>query len=131
MTYAMGKGEFQPELYPCNTADQIGGPTCARDIAGAVMDIARQLKDDLSKSGTYHFSGSPDVSWADFAREIFAQSGTACDVSDIPSSAYPTPAQRPMNSRLNCSKLAIVFDINRPDWRLGLRDILSDLKADT
>ena len=95
------------------------------------MDIARQLKDDLSKSGTYHFSGSPDVSWADFAREIFAQSGTACDVSDIPSSAYPTPAQRPMNSRLNCSKLAIVFDINRPDWRLGLRDILSDLKADT
>ena len=110
-------------------ADQIGGPTCARDIAGAVMEMARQLKDDPSKSGTYHFSGGPEVSWANFAREIFKQSGITCDVSDIPSSAYPTPARRPMNSRLDCSKLATVFDINRPDWRLGLRDILSDLKA--
>ena len=110
-------------------ADQIGGPTCARDIAGAVMEMARQLKDDPSKSGTYHFSGGPDVSWADFAREIFKQSGITCDVSDIPSSAYPTPARRPMNSRLDCSKLATVFDINRPDWRVGLGDILNDLKA--
>ena len=111
-------------------ADQIGGPTCARDIAGAVLEIARQLKDDPSKSGTYHFSGGPDVSWANFAREIFKQSGITCDVSDIPSSAYPTPARRPMNSRLDCSKLATVFDINRPDWRVGLAQILSDLKAD-
>ena len=111
-------------------ADQIGGPTCARDIAGAVMEMARQLKDDPSKSGTYRFSGGPDVSWANFAREIFKQSGITCDVSDIPSSAYPTPARRPMNSRLDCSKLATVFDINRPDWRLGLADILNDLKVD-
>lgn len=112
-------------------SDQTGGPTCARDIASAVMQIARQLRDDPSKRGTYHFAGAPDVSWADFAREIFAQADLICDVSDIPSSAYPTPAKRPMNSRLDCSKLATVFDINRPDWRLGLRDILSDLKANS
>jgi len=112
-------------------ADQIGGPTCARDIAEALMNMARQLKDDPSKSGTYHFAGAPDVSWADFAREIFAQANLTCAVTNIPSSAYPTPAKRPMNSRLECSKLATVFDINRPDWRVGLGDILNDLKAET
>ena len=110
-------------------ADQIGGPTPARDIASAVMSIAHQLKDDPSKSGTYHFAGKPDVSWADFAREIFTQANLTCAVTDIPSSDYPTPAARPMNSRLNCSKLATVFDINRPDWRVGLADILNDLEA--
>lgn len=108
-------------------ADQIGGPTCARDIAGAVLEIARQLKDDPSKSDTYHFSGSPDVSWADFAREIFRQSEITCDVSDIPSSAYPTPAARPADSRLDCAKIAAVFGVVRPDWRVGLADILNDL----
>ena len=110
-------------------ADQIGGPTPARDIADAVMGMARQLSTDPSKSGIYHFSGAPDTSWADFAREIFAQAGITCEITDIPSSQYPTPARRPMNSRMDCSKLATVFDINRPDWRVGLAQILSDLKA--
>lgn len=111
-------------------ADQIGGPTPARDIADSVMAIAQQLCTDPGKSGTYHFSGALDTSWADFAREIFTQSGLSCNVSDIPSSAYPTPAKRPMNSRLDCSKLATVFDIKRPDWHVGLADILNDLKVD-
>ena len=111
-------------------ADQIGGPTCARDIASVLMKMAGQLHSDPSKSGTYHFAGAPDVSWADFAREIFAQSGITCDVTDIPSSAYPTPALRPANSRLECTKINTVFDTNRPDWRVGLAQILSDLKAD-
>lgn len=110
-------------------ADQIGGPTCARDIAAALMAMAEQLSSDPSKSGTYHFAGAPNVSWADFAREIFKQANIACDVSDIPSSAYPTPAARPMNSRLDCSNLSTIFDINRPDWRVGLTHILNGLKA--
>ena len=112
-------------------ADQIGGPTPARDIADAVMAIAQQLCTDLSKSGTYHFAGAPDTSWANFAREILTQADLTCTVTDIPSSAYSTPARRPMNSRLDCSNLSTIFDINRPDWRVGLRDILNDLKAST
>jgi dTDP-4-dehydrorhamnose reductase len=112
-------------------ADQIGGPTCARDIAAALMHMARKLIDDPSTSGTYHFASTHDTSWADFAREIFTQAGLSCDVTDIPSSAYPTPAARPKNSRLDCTKIATVFNINRPDWRIGLADILSDLKAGT
>ena len=109
-------------------ADQIGGPTPARDIAAACLSIAGALREDPGKSGTYHFSGAPDVSWADFAREIFAQSGLACAVEDIPSEAYPTPAARPQNSRLNCASLEAAFGITRPDWRAGLADILRDLK---
>lgn len=109
-------------------ADQIGGPTPARDIAAACLAIAGALEEDPGKSGTYHFSGAPDVSWADFAREIFAQSGLACAVEDIPSEAYPTPAARPQNSRLNCASLEAAFGITRPDWRAGLGNILRDLK---
>lgn len=110
-------------------ADQIGGPTCSAAIADICLSAARQLLDDPSKTGTYHLSGGPDVSWADFAREIFVQSGTTCSVTDIPSSAYPTPAVRPLNSRMDNSTTETVFGIPRSDWRLGLQDILKDLGA--
>ncbi len=109
-------------------ADQIGGPTPARDIAAACRALADGLAQDPGKSGTYHFAGAPDVSWADFAREIFTQAGITCAVEDIPGADYPTPAARPANSRLNCASLEAAFGIRRPDWRAGLADILSDLK---
>jgi len=108
-------------------ADQVGGPTGAREIAAACIKIAKTLVSEPEKSGIYHFAGTPDVSWADFAREIFAQAGLGCAVSDIPSSDYPTPAQRPLNSRLDCSYTNTVFDIKRPDWRVSLAEILQDL----
>lgn len=108
-------------------ADQIGGPTCARDIALACVKIAKTLVSEPEKRGIYHYSGAPDVSWADFAREIFAQAGITCAVRDIPSTQYPTPARRPLNSRLDCRATARVFDLPRPDWRAGLKDILQEL----
>lgn len=108
-------------------ADQVGGPTCASDIASACIEIAAALTDAPDKSGTYHFSGGPDVSWADFARAIFDAAGIACVVADIPSSDYPTPARRPANSRLDNSLTVRVFGIERPDWHVGMRTILSDL----
>lgn len=111
--------------------DQIGGPTPARAIAAACHDIALQLIDAPEKAGTYHFSGAPDCSWADFAREIFDQAGINCDVVDISSEAYarenPGKAERPLNSRLDCTTLTDTFGIERPDWRVGLTDILKDL----
>lgn len=110
-------------------ADQIGGPTPAADIASACLTIAEALAADPGKSGIYHFSGAPDVSWADFAREIFAQSGLMVAVEDIPSAAYPTPAARPGNSRMDCTTTEQVFGIRRPDWRAGLKEILQDLEA--
>jgi dTDP-4-dehydrorhamnose reductase len=107
-------------------ADQIGGPTPAADIADALFVIARGLCDGHA-GGTYHLSGAPDTSWADFARAIMAAAGLSCTINDIPSSAYPTPARRPMNSRLDCTSLFRDFGITRPDWRAGLHDILKGL----
>ncbi len=110
-------------------ADQIGGPTCAADIAEACLAIARQLIEAPSKSGTYHFSGAPDISWAGFARAIFAESGLDCAVVDIPSAQYPTLAPRPLNSRLENSATEATFGISRPDWRAGLSSILTELSG--
>ncbi|GGX70270.1 NAD(P)-dependent oxidoreductase [Tateyamaria omphalii] len=112
-------------------ADQIGGPTPARAIAAACHAMALQLIKDPDKSGTYHFSGAPDCSWADFARGIFDAAGISCAVTDIPSSDYPTPAARPANSRLDCSTLTDTFGIARPDWGQGLKDILNNLEKTT
>ena len=108
-------------------ADQVGGPTPAAALADACLAAAKGLIADPGKTGTYHVSGGPDVSWADFAREIFAQAGIDCEVADIPTADYPTPAQRPLNSRLDNSSFEAAFGIPRPDWRAGLRDILKDL----
>jgi len=108
--------------------DQIGGPTPAHDIAMACLSIAEQLREDPTKTGLHHFSGAPDVSWADFARAIFEAAGRTVAVTDIPSSAYPTPAVRPANSRMDCTSLETVFGISRPDWRLALAAVLKELK---
>ncbi|WP_174803885.1 dTDP-4-dehydrorhamnose reductase [Martelella limonii] len=109
-------------------ADQIGGPTSARAIALACYVISGQLRAHPEKSGIYHFSGGPDTSWADFARTIFDLAGKSVRVEDIPTSAYPTPASRPLNSRLDCSSLAN-FGLARPDWRADLLDVLKELGA--
>lgn len=112
-------------------ADQIGGPTPARDIAAACLTMAKTLASEPDKGGIYHFAGAPDVSWADFAREIMTQAGLACVITDIPSRDYPTPAARPANSRLDCSGFEKAFNMKRPDWRAGLARILQDLKEGT
>lgn len=109
-------------------ADQIGGPTSARAIAFACKVMAEQLIKDPEKSGIYHFSGAPDTSWADFARAIFEMAGKSVTVTDIPTSAYPTPAARPLNSRLDCTTLS-AFGLARPDWRIDLAQVLQELGA--
>lgn len=106
-------------------ADQRGGPTPASAIAAACLAIAEALRADAGKSGTYHFAGTPDVSWAEFARAIFAIAGRAVTVEEIPSSAYPTPARRPQNSRLDCRTTETTFGIPRPGWQAALRGMLT------
>lgn len=109
-------------------ADQIGGPTPAAAIADALLTVARAMIDGHS-GGTYHFAGEPDASWANFARAIFRQANLAAHVIDIPTTDYPTPARRPLNSRLDCESLVRDFAIARPDWRAGLSDVLKELRA--
>lgn len=107
--------------------DQIGGPTPAADIARACLTMAGQLQGDPAKTGIYHLSGAPDVSWKDFAEAIFELAGRSVTVSGIPTADYPTPATRPLNSRLDCAATETVFGIARPDWRAGLKAVLTDL----
>lgn len=105
-------------------ADQIGGPTPAADIAATLLKIAEAFAAGTSSVGTYHYAGAPPVSWADFARVIFAEARFPVEVIDIPTSAYPTPAARPLNSRLDGATLARDYGIDPPDWRAGVRRVL-------
>ncbi|CAM8669784.1 RfbD dTDP-4-dehydrorhamnose reductase [Paracoccaceae bacterium] len=107
-------------------ADQIGGPTPAAAIADALYTAATAMAQG-APGGVHHFAGAPDTSWAGFARLIMTRAGLACQIHDIPSSAYPTPAKRPLNSRMDCSGITAAFGIPRPDWRAGLDDILQEL----
>jgi dTDP-4-dehydrorhamnose reductase len=109
-------------------SDQIGGPTPARAIAKTCYEMAVKLMKDTSVAGTYHLSGLPYVSWAEFAEEVFAQASLRTTVSHIPSSDYPTTAMRPMNSRLDCHLTEQVFNLKCPDWRLSLTQTLRDLE---
>ncbi|SFH49747.1 dTDP-4-dehydrorhamnose reductase [Palleronia marisminoris] len=103
--------------------DQVGGPTPASSVAEACLVIARRLDDAPELSGTYHLSGAPDTSWKGFAEAIFAAAGRKVAVTAIPTAEYPTPARRPLNSRLDCSTTAEAFGIGRPDWRRSLGEV--------
>lgn len=107
-------------------ADQTGGPTPAAAIAEALIVAARAMRDG-APGGTHHFAGAPDTTWAEFARAIMATAGLPCTINDIPTQAYPTPARRPQNSRLDCRSFASAFGVERPDWRAALPGIIADL----
>lgn len=111
-------------------ADQFGGPTPADDIAATCLRVLGQMQADPVHRGIYHYAGAPDTSWAGFAREIMNQAQLDCEIIDIESTEYPTPARRPSNSRLDCSAIAKDFGIMRPDWREGLARVLTELKND-
>ncbi len=104
-------------------ADQVGCPTSADDMALAIIEMALRMHSDPSAElrGTFHLVGNGETSWAGFARHIFAileeKTGRQINVRDIPSAHYSTPAKRPMNSRLDCSKLQRVFGIRLPGWK--------------
>lgn len=109
--------------------DQIGGPTPAAAIARACVTIAQALASEPGNSGTYHFAGTPETSWMAFAGAIFARTGRRVTVEPIASAAYPTPAPRPLNSRLDCTETEAVFGVTRPDWRPALDAVLTKLGA--
>jgi dTDP-4-dehydrorhamnose reductase len=119
-------------------ADQIGGPTSAEAIATTWLQLAEAAISNHSSLdpakpfpwGTYHYAGEPAVSWHGFAAEIFEQAialgllEQAPALTAIPTSAYPTPAARPHNSRLDCSHFRTAFEIPLPDWREDLGSCL-------
>jgi dTDP-4-dehydrorhamnose reductase len=111
--------------------DQKGGPTEARDIADAILALtARCRRPGFADWGVYHFAGTPDTSWYGFARAVFERTdGPAPRLVAIASRDYPTPAARPLNSRLDCSRIRRVFTVERPDWRISLSRVIAELQG--
>ena len=101
--------------------DQIGTPTCAADLARAIVDLLPQMKDGSRE--VYHYSNEGVCSWYDFAREIMKLSGLNCRVNPIESAQYPTKAKRPFYSVLNKSKIKSL-GINVPHWQESLEKCL-------
>jgi dTDP-4-dehydrorhamnose reductase len=116
-------------------ADQIGNPTSALDIAGGLLKVADNLlaSSDPALRGTFHMTGLGETSWAGFAAEIFRLSaelgGKPVTVDPIPTSAYPTPAKRPGNSRLDCGKLEHLHGVRLPDWQGSTELVVRRLMA--
>lgn len=121
--------------------DQHGGPTSAADLATAIASLI-ESSDARSKSpadalesfsGIYHCAGTGETTWAGLAgavRDFLEERGLhPPEIIPVPSSEYPTPAARPLNSRLNCSKLYANFGIEMPNWEDSVRTACEHLAA--
>ena len=115
-------------------ADQIGAPTGADLLADVSAHVLRAARLNPALAGTYHAVAAGEVSWFDYARHVIGQAQRhgmtlRCgpdQVQPIASSAYPTPAARPLNSRLNTQKLRSAFGLTLPDWRDGVDRMLAE-----
>jgi dTDP-4-dehydrorhamnose reductase len=108
-------------------ADQLGCPTSALDIADTILAVARNLVERPNEAplrGVFHMAAQGEAVWADVAEAIFAERETLCGapvtVKRIATSDYPTPAQRPANSRLDSSRLAAIHGVRLPYWQTSL-----------
>ncbi len=116
-------------------ADQQGCPTAARDLAVAVLAIAARLRDGWQDqyAGVFHAAGTGSTTWHGLAEALFADAAgyglPAPAVDAIATSDWPTPARRPPDSRLDCTKLSEVFDVRLPEWRSGLSRTVAELLA--
>jgi len=120
-------------------ADQIGAPTSARAIADATAHIVRQAQQERSagkfSAGIYHYTAAGATSWHGFAEAIVLYAGRhglldpkrLPKIKPIPTSAYPLPATRPSNSRLDCQRLQNRFGIALPDWQQTLERVVEDI----
>jgi dTDP-4-dehydrorhamnose reductase len=111
-------------------ADQIGAPTWAGTIANSTLALIERWQAGESGAwGTYHLSAQGETSWFGFAQaigEALREQGKPCaHLLPIPSSDYPTPAARPLNSRLDCSRLLREWGVSQPDWQTALRECLA------
>jgi dTDP-4-dehydrorhamnose reductase len=117
--------------------DQVGAPTTAEALATATAEVLRQLAgygDSADAVGVYHLTCGGETSWYGFARAIFEEFAgrqKAPEVVPIATEAYPTPARRPLNSRLNCDKFAARFGFRMPAWRDALRDVAARMLSET
>lgn len=112
--------------------DQIGAPTGAELIADVTAQSIPKLIPELK--GIYHLAASQETSWYGFAQLVVDEANRLLadpllvkEVKAIATEDYPTPAKRPLNSRLNTQKLTTQFAINLPDWQIGVKRVIAEL----
>lgn len=121
----------RPELSVIN--DQFGAPTGAELLADCTAHAIRTALQKPEVAGLYHLVASGTTTWHDYAALVFAEAKAAGMVlaieklNAVPTSAYPTPARRPTNSRLNTEKFQRQFDLVLPDWQVGVKRMLAEL----
>jgi len=119
--------------------DQIGAPTGADLLADVTAHAIRQVTEqvDLADTcaGIYHLVASGETSWYEYAKHVLAQAQLvqpaikikATEVLPVPTSAFPTPARRPHNSRMSTEKLQRVFGLTPPPWQTGVNRMLAEI----
>ena len=118
-------------------SDQIGAPTGAELLADVTAHAVRTLQRRPQLAGVYHLAAGGETSWHTYARFVIEHARQAGRpirvmpeaVEAIRTSAYPTPARRPLNSRLNTGKLQAAFGLVMPDWQVGVERMLAEILA--
>jgi dTDP-4-dehydrorhamnose reductase len=114
--------------------DQFGAPTGADLLADVTAHAIRQVLQRPADAGLYHLAAGGETSWNGYAKYVLAQAERAQaaikiiakEVAAVPSSAFPTPATRPLNSRLDTAKLKSTFGLSLPHWQQGVARMLTE-----
>lgn len=104
--------------------DQVGAPTSSLAIARATAQLLRK-----GAAGLFHMTAAGETSWCGFARAILARAGSATPVVPIRSEDYPAPAQRPRNSRLDCTRLRLDCGVALAPWEAQLAEVALAARA--
>ena len=112
-------------------SDQIGSPTYATDLAGAILEIIKnkEFREEDQATQIYHYSNEGEISWHDFAKEIFKIAEVNCKISPITTEQYPTLAKRPRNTSMNKDKIIQVFDLKIGNWRESLKICIKNIES--
>ena len=111
-------------------SDQIGSPTYATDLAEVILGIIniKYYQDKNQSTQVFHYSNEGEISWYEFAKEIFKLAEVDCKVSAITTEQYPTPARRPMNTIMDKHKMIKAFSVGTSDWKESLNICMTILR---
>ncbi|EGN4361302.1 dTDP-4-dehydrorhamnose reductase [Escherichia coli] len=113
--------------------DQFGAPTGAELLADATAIAIRTAVHNQKLFGTYHLVASGETTWFDYAQYVFSiakelgETLSIKEVISVDTSAYPTPAKRPHNSRLSNKKFQTAFEVQLPDWKVGVKRVVTEI----
>ncbi len=113
--------------------DQVGAPTGAELIADVSAHALRAAIERPQLAGSYHLAAAGETSWCGYARHVIdfarrhGQRLAVAEVAAIPTADFPTPARRPLNSRLDCRRLQHAFDLALPPWQQGVERMLTEI----